>query len=60
MFASQTNTLVVGEGELQWDMVVIVKYPSVAAFLEMTDSDEYAAIHVHRDAGLAHQVLVQC
>ena len=60
VFGSDANALVVGDGELQWDMVVIVKYPSVAAFLEMTSSDDYAKIHVHRDAGLAHQLLVQC
>jgi uncharacterized protein (DUF1330 family) len=40
-------------------MVVIVKYPSVAAFNEMTNSREYEAIHHHREAGLAHQTLVQ-
>ena len=60
LFGSDANTLVIGEGELQWDMVVIVQYPSVAAFIEMTDSSEYDEIHVHRDAGLAHQLLVQC
>ncbi len=60
VFAGEAGTLVVGEGDLQWDMVVIVKYPSIAAFIEMTGSDEYDEIHVHRDAGLAHQLLVQC
>ena len=60
VFGSAANTLVVGDGELEWDMVAIVKYPSVTAFKTMVDSPEYEAIHVHRDAGLAHQVLVQC
>ncbi len=26
----------------------------------MTGSEAYQEIHVHRDAGLAHQLLVQC
>ncbi|MFK7731500.1 MAG: DUF1330 domain-containing protein [Pseudomonadales bacterium] len=60
LFFSDTNTLLIGDGDLQWDMVGIVKYPSVAAFIEMTSSSEYQEIHFHRDAGLAHQQLVQC
>lgn len=56
----EANTLVIGEGELEWDMVTIVQYPSVNAFLEMTSSAEYKQIHKHREAGLAHQLLVQC
>ena len=60
VFSGQANTLVIGDGELEWDMVSIVEYPSVAAFLGMTSSDEYQKIHVHRDAGLEHQLLVEC
>jgi len=60
VFSGQANTLVIGDGELEWDMVSIVEYPSVAAFLSMTSSDEYQKIHVHRDAGLEHQLLVEC
>jgi hypothetical protein len=26
----------------------------------MTASEEYQAIHIHRDAGLEHQVLINC
>ena len=60
VFSGQANTLVIGDGELEWDMVSIVQYPSVAAFLGMTSSEEYQKIHVHRDAGLEHQLLVEC
>ena len=60
LFMRDANTLVIGDGELQWDMVGIVKYPSVAAFIEMTGSGDYEEISVHREAGLAHQLLVQC
>ena len=37
-----------------------MKYPSVTAFVDMFNSKEYDDIHLHRDAGLAHQLLVQC
>ncbi len=60
VFNGQASTLVIGDGELQWDMVSIVQYPSVAAFIAMTSSDEYQKIHIHRDAGLEHQLLVEC
>ena len=60
VFSGQANTLVIGDGELEWDMVSIVEYPSVAAFLGMTSSEEYQKIHVHREAGLEHQLLVEC
>jgi uncharacterized protein (DUF1330 family) len=60
VFSGQANTLVIGDGELEWDMVSIVEYPSVAAFIGMTSSEEYKKIHVHREAGLEHQLLVEC
>ena len=60
VFSGDTNTLVVGDVELEWDMVSIVEYSSVAAFLGMTSSDEYQKIHVHREAGLEHQLHVEC
>ena len=56
----QPNTLVIGEGELGWDAVAIVEYPSIEAFQKMTASPDYDAVHVHREAGLAHQLLINC
>lgn len=60
LFGSGANALVIGDDELQQDMVAIMKYPSVTAFVDMFNSKEYADIHLHRDAGLAHQLLLQC
>ena len=60
VFSGRANTLVIGDGELEWDMVSIVQYPSVAAFIGMTSSEEYQKIHVQREAGLEHQLLVEC
>lgn len=60
LFASDANLLVIGEGDLKWDMVAIAKYPSVAAFIEMSSSKAYQDIHHHREAGLEHQLLIQC
>lgn len=44
-------------GDANWDAVAVVQYPSKQAFIAMTASPEYQAIHHHRDAGLEGQVL---
>jgi len=50
--------LVAGEVEDLWDIVGIVEYPSLKAFMDMVDSDEYKANTIHREAGLAGQLLM--
>ena len=60
LFGGAANALVIGDGDLEWDWVGIMRYPSFEAFINMTQSEEYQKIHVHRDAGLEHQVLINC
>ena len=48
----------IGDGDLEWDWVGIMRYPSFQHFSDMTASEAYHEIHVHRDAGLEHQVLI--
>ena len=60
VYEGEASTLVIGDGELEWDRIGLVEYPSVATFLGMTSSEEYQKIHAHREAGLEHQLLVQC
>ena len=60
VWGGQTNVLVIGDGDLEWDTVGIVRYPSFEAFTGMTQSEAYQKIHLHRDAGLAHQILINC
>ncbi|MBW2282231.1 MAG: DUF1330 domain-containing protein [Deltaproteobacteria bacterium] len=53
------NALLIGDGdESPWDSVGVIEYPSIEAFQKMTSSAGYADVHVHRDAGLEHQVLI--
>ncbi len=59
VYSAPANVLVIGDGDLPWDAVAIAEYPSKTVFLEMTQSDAYQRIAVHRDAGLASQELVQ-
>ena len=58
LFNAPTSRYVIGDGEA-WDAVAVVWYPSRKAFLEMTSSEDYQAIHYHREAGLEHQQLIE-
>ncbi len=60
IFGGKANTQLIGDGDLQWDWVGLMRYPSFESFSDMTQSEAYAEIHVHRDAGLEHQILVNC
>lgn len=55
--ASALVTVIAPDSE-QWDDMIIVRYPSVAAFKSMIFSEDYLAISFHRDAGLADSRLV--
>lgn len=41
-----------------WDYVVLVRYPSRHAFLDMTRSPEYAAANLHREQAVTKHVIV--
>ena len=59
VFSARVRGLLIGEIEGNWDAVGVMKYPSFKAMAAITSSPEYAAIHVHRDAGLEGQVLIE-
>lgn len=43
-------------GNADWDAVFLVEYPNPAALMQMVQSEDYQAIHHHREAGLEGQV----
>jgi uncharacterized protein (DUF1330 family) len=51
---------VIGPAEGEWDLVLLVEYPSRAKFLEMATNEEYLKAHQHREAGLADSRLIAC
>lgn len=59
VFSANVRGVLVGEIEDNWDAVGVMMYPSFAAMAAITATPEYAAIHVHRDAGLEGQVLIE-
>jgi len=58
LFAGRVNELVIGEVEELWDAVAVVEYPSRTKFQELVMSPEMQATGVHREAGLAGQLLI--
>src|SRR5262249_8111562 len=58
LFSGDVEALVIGDVEEPWDAVGIVEYPSRAVFHRLATSSEVQAIGVHREAGLAGQLLI--
>ena len=60
VFSAPLNVLVIGEGELEWDVVAIAEYASLESFQRITANPKFQEISMHRTAGLAHQLLINC
>ncbi|MBI3678007.1 MAG: DUF1330 domain-containing protein [Proteobacteria bacterium] len=55
------NAEAVSFGDLKgarWDYVVLVRYPSRAAFLDMMTSDDYATANIHRENSVEDHVII--
>jgi uncharacterized protein (DUF1330 family) len=57
VYADAEPTLI-GPAEEEWDAMILVQYPSRAAFLAMVTSAEYQAVHANREAALADSRLI--
>ncbi len=45
--------IVIGDGQRPgWDAILIVEYPSPAAFIDMVTNEDYIKVHEHRVAAL--------
>ncbi len=60
LFAGRADSQVIGESDVDWDVVALVEYPSREAFLRISSSQEVAKIGTHRSAGLEGQWLIAC
>ncbi len=58
-YAGNVSKLLIGEVEGLWDAVVIARYPSREALMQMVQSEAYRAINIHREAGLAGQLNIE-
>ena len=59
LFAGEARGLLIGTVEAPWDQVAVMMYPSFQVMVAITTSPAYAEIQVHRDAGLAGQLLIE-
>ncbi len=58
--ALDTSEVVIGPEQGEWDVVLLVEYPSRKRFLEMASNPDYLAIHAHREAALQDSRLIAC
>ncbi|MEO0882670.1 MAG: DUF1330 domain-containing protein [Pseudomonadota bacterium] len=58
-YMSDVTFLALGQVEELWDEIAIAAYTDRAAMYAMSQSEEWQAIGVHRDAGLAGQLNIE-
>jgi uncharacterized protein (DUF1330 family) len=59
IYSGRMRGVLIGVVDGDWDAVAIMMYPSFKAMSAITSSPGYADIHVHREAGLEGQVLIE-
>ncbi len=58
-FVADVTFLALGQVEDLWDEIAIARYPNRRAMFEMSISEEWQALAVHRTAGLAGQLNIE-
>ena len=58
-FMGDVTFLSLGQVEELWDEVAIAKYPDRGSLVQMTSSEEWQTLAVHRAAGLAGQLNIE-
>ncbi len=59
LWAGKAEGAAFGNGAAgRWDYVVLVRYPSRSAFLDMMNSPEYAKANVHRENAVDDHVII--
>ena len=52
-YGGTAPAVIIGEGQQPWwDAILIVEYPTPAAFVQMVTTEEYAKVHEHRAVAL--------
>lgn len=58
-YGGTAPAVIIGDGERPWwDAILIVEYPTPAAFIEMVTDADYAKVHEHRAAALERGDLI--
>jgi uncharacterized protein (DUF1330 family) len=58
-YAGNSPAVVIGEGEKPWwDAILVVEYPTPAAFLDMVTNEEFGTVHEYRENALERGDLI--
>jgi uncharacterized protein (DUF1330 family) len=60
LWTGRADQVLIGDPEQDWDAVLLVQYPSRAAFVDMVTTPEYDKAHGHREAGLERTIVIAC
>jgi uncharacterized protein (DUF1330 family) len=60
LWAGRADQVLIGDPAQDWDHVLLVQYPSRAAFLDMVGQPAYQEAHRHRESGLERTLVVAC
>jgi uncharacterized protein (DUF1330 family) len=58
LWQGRADSVVIGGDADDWDVVILVEYPSRKAFIDMTSSPKYQEVSKDRTAGLADSRLI--
>jgi uncharacterized protein (DUF1330 family) len=58
-YAGTAPAVIIGDGQQPWwDAILVVEYPTPAAFIDMVTTEGYAKVHEHRAAALERGDLI--
>lgn len=60
LWATQATLTVVGDQRDDWDEVIAVRYPTLAAFVGLALDPDIDVALAHRDAGLERAAIIRC
>ena len=58
VWSGEAHASLIGPADEEWDLVLLVRYPSIGAFVSMVMDPEYQQVAEHRTAALADSRLV--
>jgi uncharacterized protein (DUF1330 family) len=60
LWSGRADQVLIGDPRQDWDVVLLVQYPSRRAFVEMVTRPEYLEAHADREAALERTVVLAC
>ena len=58
LFAGTGLPTIIGPADQMWDEILLVEYPSIEVFVEMTSSEKYQTFAYHRTAAIEDSRLI--